>query len=114
MTAKKASPKKKTETPLTKAEMKTEMVNYIGPIFEELKSDIRALGGRMDNYDQKLQSLPRQIVHEMKILLERDERLNSLSDVSKAGEMNTEKIENLDGRVSHLEEDVQVLKVKNP
>jgi hypothetical protein len=63
---------KKSDNPsLTRADLKMEMVNYIGPIFEELKHDIR--------------NLKTEVIHEMKILLERDERLNNLSDVSKAG-----------------------------
>jgi hypothetical protein len=47
---------KKSDNPsLTRADLKMEMVNYIGPIFEELKHDIR--------------NLKTEVIHEMKILL---------------------------------------------
>jgi hypothetical protein len=101
MAGKKSPPKKNTDTPLTKADLKTEMVNYIGPIFVDLK----------DEFKTEIRSMGAKMLHEMKILLERDDRLNSLSDFGKTGEMNNEKIENLDERVTHLEKDVQVLKI---
>ena len=84
------------------------MVNYIGPVFQELKRDVGDL--RRD-----MRTMGAHLLHEMKILFETDPRLNLLSDLTKLVEESSSKLEKHDDRFSRLEKDMRALKLeKNP
>jgi hypothetical protein len=54
--------------------------------------------------------LKTEIVFELKILIDNDERMNAFSDPAKVVELQNSKIEHHEQRVEYLEKDVKVLK----
>ncbi len=107
------------------------------PILEELKEDMRQVKTQLPamremlvldvrksllpdiatlfetqtmHMDKKFKTLKNEIIHEVKILIENDDRLKGISDVAKIAELSTVKIENHESRITHIEKDVITLR----
>lgn len=86
------------------AQIKNDMVNYIGPIFQELKTDI-------GNVESRLSHKIKEETHRLGILMEQmDKKIDTALEASSSVLKHEDIVKDHEDRIEHLEGDVRVLK----
>jgi hypothetical protein len=108
------SPKKSSNEDLA-AQIKKDMVNYIGPIFQELKGDITELKGGFQELKIEVKK-GQEETHRLGILMEQmDKKIDTALEASSSVLKHEDIVKNHDERIVSLERDVRVLKaVRSP
>ena len=108
------SPRKSPNEDLA-AQIKKDMVNYIGPIFQDLKGDINDIRSDNSKLNKRIDSLAGE-THKLGILMEQmDKKIDTALEASSSVLKYEDIVKDHDDRIVTLERDVRVLKlVRSP
>ena len=87
------------------------MVDYIGPVFEELKADSHDLKNSIDSKTQRLETMLHDKTHRLEVLMESlEQKILGALETYFVVSAKEETIKNHDERLKLLERDVKILK----